>query len=157
MVAGHSQPLAPRAQKASWSYLQAADTTKMDRSMNWMTCKLEVEGPVFQPEGSSWPRDSWVLGHWACSPSSGSTGTFRNVAWPVWPVHPSRQIIGPWSLLTLDTVLPSWEENEHDSWATAYQRNRERMGRPGSSEKWKPLAIEIFISEDLTNWTETPS
>lgn len=28
MVASHSQPLAPRAQKASWSYLQAADNNK---------------------------------------------------------------------------------------------------------------------------------
>lgn len=157
MVAGHSQPLARRAKKTSWSYLQAANTTKMDHSMNWMTCKLEVEGPHLLARGQQLTQRQLSAGALGMLSIHRQQGTFRNVAWPVWPVHPSRQITGPWSLLTLDTVLPSWEENEHDSWATAYPRNREGMGRPGSSEKWKPLVIEIFISDDLTDWTETPS
>lgn len=157
MAAGDSQPLTPRAQKASWSHLQAANTAKMDHNMNWMTCKLEAEGPRLPARGQQLTQSQLSAGALGRLSILRQHGTFRNAAWPVWPVHPSGQIIGPWSLLTLDIVLPSWDENEHDSWATAHQRNREGMGSPGSSEKWKPLAIEILISDYLTDWIETPS
>lgn len=44
-------PWSPRAQKDSWSHLQAANTAKMNHNMNWMTCKLEAEGPRLPARG----------------------------------------------------------------------------------------------------------
>ena len=89
------------------------------QTRSWVMSKMSCFGPHLPARGQQLPQESWVPGRWACCPPFRQGVTFKNVPWPVWPVCPSQQITGPWSLLTLDIVWPC-DKNEQDSWATAY-------------------------------------
>lgn len=86
-------------------------------NMNEMTCKLESRvisktllllDLLIQPEGSSWPRDSWALSHWASDPScrhrtslSGMCPDLSNLC-----VHLSKLLVpGHYPHLTLFCLL----------------------------------------------------
>lgn len=155
MIHCHSQPTAPGAKTGSWSFLQAANTTKIDHNMNWMTCKLEAElfpkrlalDLIFQPEGSSWPRDNWVLSHWAYYPSFShfqecvlTCLTCVSISANYWPLV----ITYIWH------CFASCDKNEQDSWATVYQRNREGWAAQDPQRNGNLWLIKIFFTISQT-------
>lgn len=80
-----------------------------------MTCKLEAEGPPLPARGQQLTQRQLSAGALGMLSILRQHWHFQECGLACLTCASISQTIGPWSLFTLDIVLPSWEENEHDS------------------------------------------